>query len=98
MTAAALQAGWPEDVIPDLLSVAWCESRFRPDATNHGALGLMQIMSSWFTWLGIDVAMAADPVTNLKVAQYIYTHDIEAGYQPWASWACKPAGLPANVP
>ena len=86
----ALAAGWPEAELDELVSVAWCESRFRVEANGWGALGLMQIMPFWFESLGIDVALALDPVTNLKVAYHIYQNDLKNGYGEWASWTCKP--------
>lgn len=94
----ASAAGWPEAELDELLSVAWCESRFRTDANGWGALGLMQIMPQWFDSLGIDVSWAFDPVTNLRVALHIHQNDLRNGYGEWASWTCKPAGLPDNAP
>jgi soluble lytic murein transglycosylase-like protein len=94
----ALQVGWPADQVDELLSVAWCESRFRVEANGWGALGLMQIMPFWFESVGIDPAQAFDPATNLKVAYHIYQNDLKNGYDEWASWTCKPVGLPASAP
>ncbi|MEX0783845.1 MAG: lytic transglycosylase domain-containing protein [Dehalococcoidia bacterium] len=96
--AAALQVGWPEAEVDELVAVAWCESRFRVEANGWGALGLMQIMPFWFESLGIDVALAFDASTNLKVAYHIYQNDLKNGYDEWASWTCKPLGLPATAP
>ena len=98
MRAAASAAGWPDAELDELLSVAWCESRFRIDANGWGALGLMQIMPEWFESLGMDVSWAFDPVTNLRVALHIHQNDLRNGYGEWASWTCKPAGLPDNAP
>jgi hypothetical protein len=90
----ALQVGWPESELDELLDVAWCESRYRVDANGWGALGLMQIMPFWFEVFGVDVSLAFDPATNLQVAYYIYQNDLKNGYSEWASWSCKP--LPAS--
>lgn len=94
----ALQVGWPEAEVDELVSVAWCESRFRVEANGWGALGLMQIMPFWFESLGIDPAQAFDAATNLKVAYHIYQNDLKNGYAEWASWTCKPVALPASAP
>jgi hypothetical protein len=94
----ALQVGWPEAEVDELVSVAWCESRFRVEANGWGALGLMQIMPFWFESVGIDPAQAFDAATNLKVAYHIYQNDLKNGYDEWASWTCKPVALPASAP
>lgn len=94
----ALAAGWTEPELDELLSVAWCESRFRVDANGWGALGLMQIMPEWFESLGLDPSWAFDPITNLRVALHIHQNDLRNGYEEWASWTCKPFGLPDNAP
>lgn len=91
----ALQVGWPEGEVEELLSVAWCESHYRVDANGWGALGLMQIMPFWFESLGIDVSLAFDAATNLRVAYHIYQNDLRNGYLEWASWTCKPVGVHA---
>ncbi len=92
--SAALSAGWPESELDELLSVAWCESRFRIDADGWGALGLMQIMPAWFESLGLDLSWAFDPVTNFRVAYHIHQNDLRNGYGEWSSWTCKPGGVP----
>jgi len=87
---AARLAGWPEDLIPELLTVAWCESRFhRKVIGDHGrSFGLMQIQPQWHLGrieaLGYTVEDLLDPVVNLEVALDIYN---DTG---WSLWSCRP--------
>jgi hypothetical protein len=88
--AAAAAAGWPADRLDDVSRVAWCESRFRPDAVGYGTYGLMQLIPYWFEATGTDFALWSDPVTNLHVALFAFAADIEYGKTPWGPWSCKP--------
>lgn len=76
---------WPED--PDTAAlIAWCESRFRPDAgfPSGPNLGVMQI--NWASHaarvarMGFTHDDLANPVINLAVARAIYD---ESGWRPW---------------
>ncbi len=89
--AFASQAGWPEALLDDVVTVARCESGFAASANSGGGpLGLMQIMPSWFAAAGIDVGAWSDPAANLQVARFVYNHEISSGHDGWAAWACKP--------
>jgi len=88
--AAALAAGWPADLVDDVAAVAWCESRFRPDAFYAGAHGLMQMVALWFPAAGYDFDTWTDPVVNLRVAYFAFQLDQTYGNEPWAPWSCKP--------
>jgi hypothetical protein len=88
--AAAAAAGWPADRLDEVSRVAWCESRFRPDAIGYGTYGLMQLIPYWFEATGTDFALWSDPVTNLRVALFAFAADIEYGKTPWGPWSCKP--------
>ncbi|MGE0599642.1 MAG: lytic transglycosylase domain-containing protein [Dehalococcoidia bacterium] len=90
IAAAALAAGWPADVIPDLQKVAWCESRYHTHAQYLGARGLMQVLPFWFEAAGLDLSMWADPVTNLKAAKVVYDSHMADFGDPWSAWTCKP--------
>lgn len=74
----------------EALSVAWCESRYLPDAVNGPSRGLFQIhevhaeqwlevigRSYWSTW--------SDPVANAAFAHWLYG---DSG--GWGPWSCKP--------
>ena len=76
---AALDAGWTEDQLPELLDVImWCESKCEPHAYNRsGASGLLQIMPMWHK--GRD---PFDPSINLAMGREVY----EA--QGWGAWSC----------
>ena len=72
-----------------LLRVAWCESRYNPNAYNasSGASGLFQFLAT--TWApnsvraGYAGASVFDPVANANTAAYMFAH------QQARQWACK---------
>ena len=89
--AAALAAGWPAELLPEIEVVAWCESRFHTHAEYYGAMGLMQVVSLWFDVAGVEYHWW-DPVTNLKAAKAAYDEQVRNGVEPWGPWpGCKPA-------
>lgn len=91
--AAAAAAGWPSERLDDVARVAWCESRFRPDAVGYGTYGLMQLIPAWFEATGTDFSLWSDPVTNLRVALFAFATDVEYGNGAWGPWSCKPAQI-----
>lgn len=88
----ATVAGWPDELLDDVAEVAWCESRNDPLAVNGSFRGLMQLYSLWFDYGGIDPALWADPVVNMRAALVAYQYDMDHGYQPWTQWQCRPGG------
>lgn len=90
--ALALEAGWAPDQLDNLVSVAWCESRWKPAARGVSALGLMQVMPFWFEIAGVELAQWSNPLANLRVALVAYEADLGAGRAPWAAWQCLPIG------
>ncbi len=90
IVAAAAAAGWPADRLDQVARVAWCESRFRPDAVGYGTYGLMQLIPFWFEATGTDFALWSDPVTNLRVALFAFASDAGSGSSAWGPWSCKP--------
>lgn len=66
-------AGVPAAWVEPLLTIAWCESRYRPNAQGDGSgsLGLHQLWSGWFSRAGYSTSQWADPVVNTKVALYV---------------------------
>ncbi len=89
--AAAAAAGWPADLLDPVARVAWCESRYRPDAIGYGVTyGLMQLIPYWFEAVGLDFSVWADPVSNMRAALVAYQSDIDNGFPAWSAWTCKP--------
>ena len=84
----AAAATWGADP-NQLLRVAWCESRYNPNAynTSSGASGLFQFMPR--TWAANSVragyggASVFDAVANANTAAYMF-----ANSQAW-QWSCK---------
>ena len=99
VSAAAASAGWPANLIPQVVEVSWCESSHRPNASNGWAYGVMQLVPNWFDFAGVDFAEWTDPVTNLRVALAAYEYDIARGNAPWTQWVCRPseASLSATI-
>lgn len=86
-------AGWPTELIPAALRVAWCESKWSPYAVGDSgrSVGLFQLnKQTWFRYAGEDPEMWADPVVNARTALATYYYDIGRGYQPFAQWSCRP--------
>lgn|GEM_PF-4885136 len=90
LRAAAIAAGWPAELLPELEVVAWCESRYHTHAEYFGALGLMQMMPSWFEDAGLNIDLWWDPVVNLKAAWHAYETTVRLGIDGWGPWTCKP--------
>ena len=83
--AAAAAQGADAD---QLLGVAWCESRYNPNAVNpSGAAGLFQFMPG--TWAANSVragyagASVFDPVANANVAAWMFARGSAS------QWQCK---------
>lgn len=93
MRAILTATGWPVELHDQALTIAWCESRYRPGAVGDGgnSLGLFQLnKDTWFTYAGEDPEQWADPLVNARVAWATYQYDIGRGYVPWKQWSCKP--------
>lgn len=95
--AAATQAGWPAYLLDQLVEVAWCESSYRPNASNAWAYGIMQLVPNWFDYAGVDFALWTDPVVNMRVAYSVYNYDLSRGNAPWYQWVCQPSSA-ASAP
>lgn len=74
----------------DLISIAWCESRWQPDATNGGVRGLWQLWTGWFDYAGADRDQWQDPYVQAQVAVAVVAYDVARGYAPYAQWVCQP--------
>lgn len=73
MRSLYAHAGVPAEWVEPLLTIAWCESRYRTDAVGDtgASLGLHQLWSGWFSRAGYSVSQWSDPVVNTKVALYV---------------------------
>ncbi|MCL6643628.1 MAG: transglycosylase SLT domain-containing protein [Dehalococcoidia bacterium] len=91
--AFAIEAGWPAELADSVARVAWCESRFRPDAVGYMAYGLMQVIPLWFEYAGIPFERWSDPVANLKAALAAFRYSEAQGHSQWAAWTCKPEAI-----
>jgi hypothetical protein len=85
MEAVLAEAGWSGAALEEALAVAWCESRWSPQAQHGEIYGLFQLWSGWFPWAGEDLERWMEPVTNARVALHLYQRD------GWKQWQCKPA-------
>lgn len=91
---AVLQAaGWPTELIPQALAVAWCESKWSPAANGDSgrSKGWFQLNTMWFGYAGEDPAMWADPLVNARTALAVYRYEQARGYAPFANWSCRVA-------
>jgi len=91
-------AGVPQELWEDFLSVAACESDLQPDASgDHGlAQGLFQIhWGIWGKW-GLDNGHiksdnALDPINNTRLAYAIGEHySRPRNNDRWNQWSAKP--------
>lgn len=91
----AVQAGWPTDLLPQLLRVMWRESRCLNITDTHPKhngwdTGPLQLNDTWrdeiATQFG-DENLINDPLTNLKMGWEIYKwhdHHRGCGWEPWS--------------
>lgn len=78
------QAGAPAEWVDDLLSIAWCESKWRPWASGDGgnSLGAWQLWTGWFA-AGED---PFDALTNARVA--VRVRETRGRYGGGGGWTC----------
>lgn len=81
------QAGAPEEWIPDMLVIAWCESKYTPQVKGDSgnSLGWFQLWSGWFQ-AGED---PFDALTNARVA--VRVRETRGRFGGAGGWSC--AGL-----
>lgn len=80
-------AGAPQEWIPDMLVIGWCESHYRPGAVGDSgnSLGWFQLWSGWF-YAGED---PFDALTNARVA--VRVRETRGRFGGAGGWSC--AGL-----
>jgi len=90
----ALQAGWPAELLPQLLRVVWRESRCLNITDNHpkhngGDTGPLQLNNVWRNEIAAqfgDEQLINDPYTNFAMGWEIYKwHEANrgCGWEPW---------------
>jgi hypothetical protein len=83
-------SGWREQLIPEAMSVAWCESKWSPWAVGDGgnSLGLFQLWNGWFAAFGFPVEMWSNPVVNATVARLVLER--RGRWGGGGGWSCAP--------
>ena len=95
----ALQAGWTQDLLVDVLEEAWSESRCQNvipghpqfNGSDHGPMQINFVWKDEVENLFGDWSMIDDPLTNFKMAWEIYSwYDAHGycGFKPWTR-KCK---------
>lgn len=81
-------AGAPEEWIPDLLTIAWCESQFSPWAKGDSgnSLGLFQLWSGWAKPMGYSTEDLFDPLKNARTA--LYVRSVRGRFGGVGGWSC----------
>ena len=84
MRALLAEAGAPAEWVPDMLTIAWCESHYSPGAVGDSgnSLGLFQLWSGWAR-PGEDLF---DPLTNARVA--VRVREIRGRFGSTGGWTC----------
>lgn len=84
MRALLVEAGAPAEWTAPLLTIAWCESFYRPWVTGDSgnSLGLFQLWSGWFR-AGED---PFDPLTNARVA--VRVRETRGRFGGGGGWSC----------
>lgn len=85
-----IDAGWPEEWIPQAERVIECESHGNPLATNGQYLGLWQLSPLWFRYAGESIGEWSDPRVNSRVALAVIHYDEARGHPMWSQWSCRP--------
>lgn len=90
LVAVLRLAGWPDSLIPEAMSVSWCESRWSPYAVGDGgnSLGLFQLWTGWFPAFHEDLSAWYDPLVNARVARYVYER--RGRWGGGGGWSCAP--------
>jgi soluble lytic murein transglycosylase-like protein len=79
---------WPDDLEDRALTIAWRESRYRPDVTSstgccRGVFQLHQVHLSWMRAYGVtSVNQLFDAETNIRMALVLFQR---SGWGPWAA-------------
>ena len=75
-----------DGVVEEAKAVAWCESKWDPNAVNGQYRGLFQLGRYYDSTIAFYGGDPYDPDTNAQAARDGYvSHD-----HTWAQWSCKP--------
>ncbi len=80
--AVIFQYDWPTG---EACRVAFCESRFDPDATNGANRGLFQLWTGWASYYDVPLVGLSDVRVNVELAYLIWRD-----HGKWSAWSCKP--------
>lgn len=84
MRAVLEQASAPSAWLDDLLTIAWCESKYSPYAAGDSgnSLGVFQLWRGWFR----DGEDPFDPLANARVA--VRVREIRGRFGGGGGWSC----------
>ncbi|GIV04029.1 MAG: hypothetical protein KatS3mg015_2859 [Fimbriimonadales bacterium] len=90
MRAILELSGWQEELIPEAMLVAWCESKWSPWAVGDGgnSLGLFQLWNGWFAAFGFPAEMWNNPVANATAARLVLER--RGRWGGGGGWSCAP--------
>lgn len=88
VVAVLRAAGAPEDWIPDMVAISWCESRHSPYAVGDSgnSLGMWQLWSGWFRAAGYSADQYAEPLVNARVA--LHVRETRGRFGGGGGWSC----------
>ena len=86
--AVLREAGAPEEWIPPLLTIAFCESRWSPYAVGDGgnSLGMFQLWHGWARPMGYAPDDLFDPVKAARTA--LYVREVRGRFGGGGGWTC----------
>ena len=86
--AVLREAGAPEEWIPPLLTIAFCESRWSPYAVGDGgnSLGMFQLWYGWARPMGYAPDDLYDPVKAARTA--LYVREVRGRFGGGGGWTC----------
>ena len=86
--AVLREAGAPEEWIPPLLTIAFCESRWSPGAVGDGgnSLGMFQLWYGWARPMGYTPDDLYDPVKAARTA--LYVREVRGRFGGGGGWSC----------
>lgn len=88
VVAVLRAAGAPEAWIPDMVDIAWCESRYSPYAVGDGgnSLGMFQLWTGWAQPMGFTRDDLFDPLKAAKTA--VYVREVRGRFGGAGGWSC----------
>lgn len=86
--AVLREAGAPEEWIPPLLTIAFCESRWSPYAVGDGgnSLGMFQLWYGWARPMGYTPDDLFNPLKAARTA--LYVREVRGRFGGGGGWTC----------